>query len=153
MLHLHRQTDRLNNGTLYAPRYEVAFLPIGKKMPRSLRSLGLASLLVERYMRQGCFVLAVGACAFDVEKQKNKTKCHQTLKKHTTKHIHSSPATATTSRRRATRHIPRGSPYTPASIDPGFVELGLVQPSQSTKTTNVTHTLTDTDRQTDGQTS
>ena len=37
--------------------------------------------------------------------------------------------------------------------DPGFVELGLVQPSKSTKTTNVTHSLTDTDRQTDGQTS
>ena len=52
------QTDQLNNGTLYAPRYEEAFLPIGKKRPhyeeaslpigkkrpRSLRSLGLASL-------------------------------------------------------------------------------------------------------------
>ena len=28
--------------------YEEAFLPIGKKQPQSLRSLGLASLLVER---------------------------------------------------------------------------------------------------------
>ena len=44
--------------------------------------------------------------------------------------IHSSPATATTSRRRSTRHIPRVSPYTPASIDPGLVEIGLVQLSQ-----------------------
>ena len=25
-----RQTDKLNNGTLYTPRYEEAFLPIGK---------------------------------------------------------------------------------------------------------------------------
>ena len=33
-----------NNGTLYAPRYEEAFLPKGKKRTRSLRSLGLASL-------------------------------------------------------------------------------------------------------------
>ena len=31
-------------------------------------------------------------------------------------------------------------------IDPGFVKIVLVQFSQSVKTTNVTHTLTDTDR-------
>ena len=57
---------------------------------------------------------------------------------------HISPATATTSRRRVKKHVPRVSPYSPASIDPGFVEIGLVQLSQSVKTTNVTHTLTDT---------
>ena len=56
--------------------------------------------------------------------------------------IHSSTATATTSRRRARKHVPRVSPYSPASIDPGFVEIGLVQLSQSVKTTNVTHTHT-----------
>ena len=39
----HIPTDKLNNVTLYAPQYEEAFLPIGKKRPRSLRSLGLAS--------------------------------------------------------------------------------------------------------------
>ena len=70
--------------------------------------------------------------------------------------IHSSPATTTTSRRHATKHVPRVSPYLPASIDPGFVEIGLVQVfSQSVKTTNVTiHTLTgtQTDRRTDRQT-
>ena len=54
--------------------------------------------------------------------------------------IHSSPATATTSRRRATKHVPRVSPYSPASIDPEFVEIGLVQLSQSVKTTKATHT-------------
>ena len=37
-----------------------------------------------------------------------------------------------------------------SSIDPGFVEIGLVQLSKSVKTTNVTHT--NTHRQTDGQT-
>ena len=39
-------------------------------------------------------------------------------------------------------------------MDPGVVEIGLVQLSQSVKTTNVTHTLTDrqTDRQTGRQT-
>ena len=45
--------------------------------------------------------------------------------------IHSSPATATTSERRATKHILRASPYSPASRDPGFVEIDLVQLSQS----------------------
>ena len=64
--------------------------------------------------------------------------------------IHSSPATATTSKRRAVKHAPRVRTHLPASIDPGFVEIGHVQLSQSVKTTNVTHTLTDT--QTDGQT-
>ena len=66
--------------------------------------------------------------------------------------IHSIPATATTSRPRATKHVPRVRPYSPASIDPGFVEIDLVQLSQSVKTTNVTHTLTDTDRQRHRQT-
>ena len=45
--------------------------------------------------------------------------------------IHSSPVTATTSRRRATKHVPRDSPYSPASIDPGFVEIDRVQLSRS----------------------
>ena len=64
--------------------------------------------------------------------------------------IHSSAATATTSRRSATKHVPRVSPYSPASIDPGFVVIGLVQLSQSVKTTNVTHRQAG--RQTDRQT-
>ena len=63
--------------------------------------------------------------------------------------VHSSTATATTSRRCATNHVPRVSPYSPASIDPGFVETGLVQLSQSVTTTNGTHRHTQTDRQTD----
>ena len=54
--------------------------------------------------------------------------------------IYSSPATATTSRQRATKHVPLVSPYSPASIDPGFVEIGLVQLSPSVKTTNITQT-------------
>ena len=48
----------------------------------------------------------------------------------------------------------RYSPYSPASIDFGFVEIGLVQLSQSEKKTNVPHTLTDTQivRRPDGHT-
>ena len=58
--------------------------------------------------------------------------------------IHGRPAAATNSRRRAAKHVPRVSPHSPACIDPGFVKIGLVQLSQSVKTTNVTYTLTDT---------
>ena len=65
-------------------------------------------------------------CAFEVKKTKKNTKSHQTLKKHTTKYIHRSPATATTSRRRAVKHVPLASPYShSSSIDPGFVEISL----------------------------
>ena len=65
----------------------------------------------------------------------------------THREIHSRPATATNSRRRAAKHVPRVSPHSPASIDPGFVKIGLVQLSQSIKTTNVTHAHTHTVRQ------
>ena len=50
----------------------------------------------------------------------------------------------------ARKHVPRVSPCSPASIDPEFVEVGLVQLSQSVKTTNVTHCQTH--RQTDRHT-
>ena len=53
---------------------------------------------------------------------------------------HSSTATTTASRRHVMKHVPRIRLHSPASIDPGFVEIGLVQLSQSVKTTNVTHT-------------
>ena len=56
--------------------------------------------------------------------------------------IHRDPATTTTSREDATKHVLRDSPYSPASIDPEFMEIGLVQLSQSVKMTNVTHALT-----------
>ena len=143
---VHRQTDKLNNGTLYAPRYEEALLPAGKKRPRSLRSLGLASLPVERKRRQRGLILAADLVR-SKENKKNVTK--ENAKKSaipkTHNEIHSSPATATTSRRRATRHVPRVSPYSPAFIDPGLVEIGLAQLSRSVKNTN----FTQTDRQTD----
>ena len=82
-------------------------------------------------------------CAFEEKKiggEKKNTKKSTPPKTH--HEIHSSPATATTSTRRATKHVTHVSPYSPASIDPGFVENGLVQLSQSVITTNVTHTQT-----------
>ena len=59
--------------------------------------------------------------------------------------IHSSPAIATASRRRATKHVPRVSPCSPASIDPGFLEIGLVQLSQNDECCTYTQTGKQTD--------
>ena len=65
-------------------------------------------------------------CVRRKKKHAKKRKSHLTLKKHTTKYIHNSPATATTSRRRAVKHVPLGSPYShSSSINLGFVEIGL----------------------------
>ena len=58
---------------------------------------------------------------------------------------HSSPATATTSGRGATKHVPRYSLYSPASIDFWFEEISFVHLSQSVKRLMLhIHTLTDT---------
>ena len=74
-------------------------------------------------------------------KEKKNTKKFAPPKTH--HEIHSRAATATNSRH-ASKHVPRVNPHSPASIDPGFVVIGLVQLSQSVKTTNVTHTHTQT---------
>ena len=80
-------------------------------------------------------------CAFEKKKPENSAppKTHN--------EIHSSPTTACNSRRHAMKYVPCVGPYSPDSIDSGFLEIGLVQLSQSVKTTNVTHTHTHTDRQ------
>ena len=87
-------------------------------------------------MRQGVVILAAGR-AFEEKKHEINPAAPKTHHE-----IHSSPATATTSRRRVTKHVPHVRPYAHASIDPGFVEIDLVQLSQSVQTTNVTHTHT-----------
>ena len=92
-------------------------------------------------MRQGGLILAPGHVRSKKKKiEKKNTKKSDPLKTH--HEIHSSPATATNSIRHARKHVPRVSPYSysPASIDPGFVDIGLVQLLHSVKTTNVTHT-------------
>ena len=83
-------------------------------------------------------------CAFEERKTKKGTKSRAPKTHH---EIYISAATASTSRRRAIKHVPRVSPYSPASINSGFVEIGLVQLSQSVKTMNVTHTQTDGQRE------
>ena len=73
-------------------------------------------------------------------KKPEKNKENKSAPPKTHHEIHSSPTTASNSRRYARKHVPRVSPYSRASIDPGFVEIGLVQLSQSVlKSTNVTH--------------
>ena len=79
------------------------------------------------------------------KKKKRRKKKKKSTPSKTHHGIYSSLATATNSRRRATKHVPRVSPYSPASIDPVFVEIGLVQLSQSVKR-RMLHTLTHTDR-------
>ena len=102
-------------------------------------------------MRQGGLILVAGRVRSNKTTNRKKSKTRKKFAPPKTHHeIHSSPATATTSRRLAAKHVARVSPYSTASIDPGFVEIGLVQLSQSVKSTNVTHTLTDT--QTDRRT-
>ena len=110
-----------------------------KKRSRSLRSLGLAPLLVEINEARRPHTCS-RLCAFQEKKNRKKRKQKKPAPPKTHHDIHISPATATTSRQRATKHVPRISPYSPASIDPEFVEIGLVQLSQSVKTTNVTCT-------------
>ena len=92
-------------------------------------------------MRQGGLILAAGRVRLKEKKSNPPPEKSAPLKTH--HEIHSSPATASNSRRHARKHVPRVSAYSPASIDPRFVEIGLVQLSQSVKTTNVTHTYTD----------
>ena len=90
-------------------------------------------------MRQDGLILAAGrVCS---KKKQNEEKTNPAAAK-THHQIHSSPTTATTWRRCEVKHVLRVSPYSPASIDPGFVEIDLVQLSQSIKNTNVTHTET-----------
>ena len=56
-----------------------------------------------------------------VRRKKNEKKGRKNRAPPKTHHeTHISPATATTSRQRATKRVQRVSPYSPASIDPGF---------------------------------
>ena len=64
-------------------------------------------------------------CAFEEKYRKSKYNTKKNTAPKTRPEIRSSPATATTSRRRSTKHVPRVSPCPSASEDPGFVELGL----------------------------
>ena len=84
-------------------------------------------------MRQGGLILAADRVC---SKKKKRKKTRNPAAPRTHHEIHSSPATATTSRQRATKHVQRVSQYSPASVDPRFVEIGLVlvQLSQSVLT-------------------
>ena len=96
-------------------------------------------------------MLAAGRVRSKKRKSKRKDTEKTSAPPKTRHEIHSSPATASNTRMHARKHVPRVRPYSPASIDPGLVEIGLVQLSKSPKTTNVTHAHRQKDGQTDGQ--
>ena len=92
-------------------------------------------------MRQGGLILAAGRVRSRKKKRNKNPKKSAPPKTHF--EIHSSPATATTSKRPTRKHVPRVSPYVPASIDPGFVEIGHVQLTISKNDECYTYTQTD----------
>ena len=63
-------------------------------------------------------------------KMENTRKTRNAAAPKTHHETYSNSATATTPKRLAIKHVPRVSPYSVASIDPAFEELGLVQLSQ-----------------------
>ena len=80
-------------------------------------------------MRQGRPILAAGRVRSKKKKSKKNTEKKSAPPK-THHEIYSSPATAS-NLRHVRKLVPRVSPYSLASIDPGFVEIGPLQPSQS----------------------
>ena len=118
----------------------------GMKRIFYLKTRKTALLLVERQTGRGGLILAEGRVRsrkINIGKKKQK-KIRSTLTHH---EIHSSPKIATTSRRLATKHVLRGSPYSRACTDSEFVTISLVQLSRPVNPTNVAHTHTATDRQ------
>ena len=87
-------------------------------------------------MRQSGLILAAGRVRSKKKQKTNKKNTEKSAPPKTHHEIHGSHPTASNSRRRARKHVPRVSPYSPASIDPGFVDIGLVRLSQSVKTTS-----------------
>ena len=88
-------------------------------------------------------------CAFEEKKKSEKKTPEKSTPPRTHHESRSSPANATTSKRRAKKHVPRVSPCSPASIYTGLAEIGLAQLLQSVKTTSsMSHTRTHTYRQT-----
>ena len=132
--HTDRHTDKLiKYGTLYVacthPGVKRLFCPIGKNLPLIYTRREVNEARRPRTCSR--------PCAFEEKENGKKTRNPAAPKTHD--EIHRNLATATTTRRRATKLVSRVSLYSPASIDPWFVETGLVQVSQSVYTTNVTH--------------
>ena len=94
-------------------------------------------------MRQGGLILEAGRVRSKKMKNSKKKNTKTFAPSKTHDEIHSRPAIATTSRRRAMKHVRRVGPHSLAFIDPRFEEIGHVQLSQWVKTTKVTHTQTD----------
>ena len=78
-------------------------------------------------MARGGLILAAGRVRSKKYEEKNRKKKRKICAPPKTDiEIHSRPATATNSRRCATKHVASGSPYSRASsLDPAFVEISL----------------------------
>ena len=98
-------------------------------------------------MRQGGLILPAGRVRWKKKKTRKKIK-KKTAAPKTHHEIHSIPATAINSRRRAKKHVPRVSPYSPASIDPGVCGNRLRTALAISKNVEC-YTHTDTRKQTD----
>ena len=116
-----------------------------KAKAASIALLPRPCLITSREVNEarGGLMLAAGRVRSKKEIYRTKKNTEKSAPPPKTRHeIHSNPAIASNSRRHARKHIPRVSPYSPASIDPGFVEIGLVQLSQSVKTNRPRTALT-----------
>ena len=71
-------------------------------------------------------------CAL-IEKKERKKNTHTQIIRPTEKRPRKPEQPSDTSRRHVMKHVPRVSPYLSASIDPEFVQIRLVQLSQSVK--------------------
>ena len=82
-------------------------------------------------MRQGDLILTAGSVRSKKKKKKKNTKKSRRIQN--TPRNPQQPGDRDHLEMACHEHVPRVSPYSPASIDPGFVEIGLVQLSQSVK--------------------
>ena len=120
-------------------------LTLSNKIQLLSKKLRIASLNTSREVNEARWPHTCSRlCEFEEKKNRKKNTEKKSAPPKTHHEIHSSPATASNSIRHTTKHVPRVSPYSPAFIDPGFVQIGLVPLSQLEITTNLAHTLTDT---------
>ena len=81
-------------------------------------------------------------------KNKRNRKKHEKIRPTRTHHEIHCLETATTSRRRGTKHVPRVGPYSPASIDPELWESLSSRSRNQSRPINITHARRQTNRQT-----
>ena len=113
----------------------------GMKRPFCLRANNDPINSREVNEARGGLMLAAGHVRSKKKKNRRKKNTEKSAPPPKTHHeIHSSPATASNSRRHARKHVTHVGPYCPASNNPGFVDIGLVQLSLGKNNKCYTHT-------------